>query len=92
MKELLQPNDQRTNIIWTSYLACAYAEQFCEGENASSVEQIEAWSVIAKNKLYLGLQGFYGRTVKNLIETDLLDSEGNINWDNFDNELNLDEF
>ena len=62
-----QPNDKRTIIEWTPYLACAYAEGFCEGENATVVEFTEAWSFIAINKLYLTLQGFYGRTVRNFV-------------------------
>lgn len=29
-----QPDNKRTEIEWTSYLACSYAEGFCEGEDA----------------------------------------------------------
>ena len=46
-----------------TYLACAYAEGFCEGEDASEEEQLAAWQYIRDNELYLHLQGFYGRTL-----------------------------
>ena len=30
----------------TSYLATAYAEGFCEGENASAEDQLKAWAYL----------------------------------------------
>ena len=51
----------------TSYLACAYAEGFCEGEGATQKEQLIAWQYISDKGLWRGLQGFYGRNVEALV-------------------------
>lgn len=50
------------------FTACSICEGFCGGENASREEQIRAWQFIIDTKAYLHLQGFYGRTAKQLIE------------------------
>lgn len=71
----------KTNIKWTSYLATAYAEGFCEGEEATLEEQIEAWAYLIKTKLAYSLQGWFGRTATNLIEQGLIDKDGNVDWD-----------
>lgn len=52
----------------TFYIACAYAEGFCEGENATPTEQLIAWQWISDRGLQNQLQGFYGRTINDLIE------------------------
>jgi len=52
-----------------SYRACAIAEGFCEGEGASEEEQIEAWQYLIDTGLCWKLQGWYGRTARNLIVT-----------------------
>lgn len=57
----------------TDYLACAIAEGFCEGENATEEQQIEAWQYLHDTRLAYSLQGWYGRTATKLIE------EGKIN-------------
>jgi hypothetical protein len=51
-----------------SYKACSIAEGFCEGEGASEQDQLIAWQYIYDKGLYRGLQGFYGRTCKNLLD------------------------
>ena len=51
----------------TPYQACAYAEGFLEGEDASVEEQCIAWQYIADTGLWLQLQSWYGRTVEQLI-------------------------
>ena len=56
----------------TSYLATAYAEGFCEGENATEKEQLTAWQYIYDEKLYLNLQGWFGRNVMSLLEAGLI--------------------
>jgi len=58
--------------ILTPYLASAVAEGFCEGEGASEEEQLTAWQYIWDTGLWRSLQGFYGRTVHNLIENELI--------------------
>ncbi len=48
-----------------SYTAVGLAEGFVEAENEEQV--IAAWQYIYDKKLYLNLQGWFGRTVKDLI-------------------------
>ena len=64
----------------TPYLASAIAEGFCEGENATREQQIEAWQYLHDTGLAYSLQGWYGRTATALIE------EGIINDKNQENE------
>lgn len=61
----------------TDYQAVAYAEGF---ETANSNDTIKAWSYICGKKLYLSLQGFFGRTIRDLIEEEFLQSDGTVNW------------
>lgn len=51
----------------TSYLACAIAEGFCEGEGASEADQLEAWQYLIDTGQCWTLQGWYGRTAQELI-------------------------
>jgi hypothetical protein len=68
----------KTEKIWTPYLAAAYAEGFCEGENASQEEQLEAWAYLIKNGLCWSLQGWYGRNAQELINNGIISKEGEI--------------
>jgi len=61
-----------TNIKLTPYLACAIAEGFCEGENATEQEQHDAWQYIEDNNLAKNLQGFYGRTLYKLKDAGII--------------------
>jgi hypothetical protein len=57
----------------TPYLACAYAEGFCEGEGASEEEVITAFQYIKDTGLWRSLQGFYGRMVHQLLEEGVIE-------------------
>jgi len=56
----------------TPYLATAIAEGFCEGENATREEQIEAWQYLHDTRLAYSLQGWFGRTAQSLIEEEII--------------------
>lgn len=73
-----------SKIKFDAYLATAYAEGFCEGENASPVDQIRAWAYLIKNGICWGLQGFFGRTANSLIEQGIISKKGRINWALYD--------
>ena len=53
----------------TPYLATAIAEGFCEGEDATKEQQIEAWQYLIDTGLCWKLQGWFGRTAQALIES-----------------------
>ena len=55
----------------TRYLACAFAEGFCEGEGATEKQQLAAWQYLIDTGACWHLQGFYGRTATALIEEGL---------------------
>ena len=65
----------------TDYLACAYAEGFCEGENASFADSIRAWAHLIHTGRCWTLQGWYGRTARTLIDSGMISEEGVIDWD-----------
>lgn len=81
METIKLPN-QKTKIEWTPYLATAYAEGFCEGEDSTIEEQLEGWACLIKTGMCWNLQGFFGRTASDLIEKDLIKKDGTINWEN----------
>jgi len=74
----------KQKIVWNSYLATAYAEGFCEGENATQKEQLQAWAYLIKNGICWGLQGWFGRTAKGLIDGNIISPKGVVQWDNID--------
>lgn len=51
-----------------SYHACECAEGFGAGENATEVEAQAAWQYIWDTGLWKSLQGWYGRTVHDMVE------------------------
>ncbi len=81
METIKLPN-QKTKIEWTPYLATAYAEGFCEGEDSTIEEQMEGWACLIKTGMCWNLQGFFGRTASDSIERDLIKKDGTINWEN----------
>lgn len=64
-----------TKTLMTPYLASAIAEGFCEGENATREQQIEAWQYLHDTGLAYSLQGWYGRTAKQLIEEGIINDK-----------------
>lgn len=78
---LIKLPNQRSKIEWTSYLATAYTEGFCEGEDVTQEEQLEAWACLIVTGLCWNLQGWFGRSARNLIEGGIVTKEGVINWD-----------
>ena len=56
----------------TLYLAVAIAEGFNEGEEASKERQIEAWQFLHDEGHAYKLQGWYGRTARNLINEGII--------------------
>jgi hypothetical protein len=57
----------------TPYLATAYAEGFCEGENASEEQILTAWQYLHDTKLAYSLQGWFGRTAQSLLEQGVIE-------------------
>lgn len=51
-----------------NYTAVSIAEGFCEGENATKEQQIEAWQHLIDTGRAWALQGWFGRTATDLIE------------------------
>jgi hypothetical protein len=68
----------------TPYLASAYAEGFCEGEDASPRDTVRAWSYLCGTRIGYSLQGWYGRTITNLIEIGVMTEDGTIDWEHCD--------
>ena len=54
----------------TTYDAVGIAEGFVEAKSEDQV--IEAWQYIYDNKLYLSLQGWFGRTVSELLKQGII--------------------
>jgi hypothetical protein len=68
-----------TKTLMTPYLASAIAEGFCEGENATREQQIEAWQYLHDTGLAYSLQGWYGRTATALIEEGIINDKNQKN-------------
>lgn len=56
----------------TNYTAVAIAEGFCEGENATREQQIQAWQYLVDTGRAWTLQGWFGRTARALIEQGII--------------------
>lgn len=55
-----------------SYLACAYAEGFCEGENATNRQRLIAFQYLHDKNIAYSLQGSFGRIAQELIAQRLI--------------------
>jgi len=62
-----------TEIKWTPYSACACVEGF-DDEQHDEDEILSAWQYISDTKLWVGLQGWYGRSVNQLIQEGLINA------------------
>lgn len=69
----MQNQEQKTEqLVMTPYLATAIAEGFCEGEDATYEQQVQAWQYLHDTRLAYQLQGWYGRQIKVLIEQGII--------------------
>lgn len=57
----------------TPYMATAIAEGFCEGEDATEDQQIDAWQYLHDTRLAYQLQGWFGRQAQSLIEQGVIE-------------------
>jgi hypothetical protein len=62
--------DTNTNIKLDVYTAVGLAEGFIESN--SEEEVIAAWQYIYDNDLWQGLQGWFGRTVNDLLKQGII--------------------
>lgn len=69
---MANPRNTKLYKSLTPYMACAIAEGFCEGDEASAKEQLIAWQYIADTGLWRHLQGFYGRTIHALLKEEVI--------------------
>lgn len=61
-----------------SYLACATVEGFCEGEDASAKDILNAWSYLIGTGECWSLQGWYGRNAEAIISSGYISKDGTI--------------
>lgn len=72
--------NQKSNVRWTSYLACGAIEGF----ESVDAHEIEAWAFLIKTGRVWQLQGFYGRTAHRLIQDKFVSPDGVIDWEMFE--------
>jgi len=60
-----------------SYTACSIIEGFCDF-NPTKEQQITAWATLIKSGECWQLQGFYGRTASQLIDSGIISTDGEI--------------
>jgi hypothetical protein len=77
MKQVILRDGKESNL--DSFTAIGLAEGFIDPTGFDDVPV--AWSFIAVNKLYKGLQGWFGRNIKSLLKIGLLKPDGQVNWD-----------
>ena len=54
--------------------ACACVEGICGWEESTEGERAAAWQYIYDNHLEYQMPGFYGRTIRDLLESGMLES------------------
>tara|TARA_R100000084_G_C4606930_1_gene126092 strand:+ start:176 stop:388 length:213 start_codon:yes stop_codon:yes gene_type:complete len=67
----LKNNNMRRKM--TSYEAVGIAEGFVEAKDSDEV--LAAWQYIYDHELYNGLQGWFGRTLKDLIDAGYIETK-----------------
>lgn len=74
MKNKVKKEQERSEFYksLTPYMASAIAEGFCEGENATRDQQIDAWQYLHDTRRAYSLQGWYGRMAVHLIEQGII--------------------
>jgi hypothetical protein len=87
-KILLIINNMETKFengtIITSYMATGLAEGFEETDEPKDI--LRAWSYLIGTRLAYSLQGWFGRSAESLIEQGLIDREGIVNWDLYEDQ------
>jgi len=66
--------DTRAYKIMNSFDACAFIEGF-SGEEATQEQLVAAWQYIYDEGLHYQLQGFYGRTIHDMLDNGLIEPE-----------------
>lgn len=67
----------------TSYLATGYAEGF--ETPTSESDELRAWSYLIGTKMAYSLRGWFGGTAQAIIESGVVDEDGTVNWDLYNN-------
>ena len=62
-----------------NYNATAIAEGFTQSEPTTE-DYLAAWAYLIRTGLCWSLQGYFGRTATNLIESGAITPEGHIDW------------
>jgi hypothetical protein len=70
----------------TSYMATGLAEGFEETNEPKDI--LRAWSYLIGTKIVYSLQGWFGRTASNFIEQGIIDKDGVVNWDMYEDRVN----
>jgi hypothetical protein len=65
--------DTRAYKIMNSFDACAFIEGF-SGEEATQEQLAAAWQYIYDEGLHYQLQGFYGRTIHDMLDNGLIEA------------------
>ncbi len=77
------------NLI-SPYMATGYAEGFEQAENPMDV--IRAWSYLIGTGMHYTLQGSFGRMAQSMINKNVIDNDGVVDWElveeKFANQLN----
>lgn len=61
------PEYQEAYEKMNTYHACEIAEGFGAGEDPTQEQQRAAWQYLYDQQAYMWLQGFYGRTMRDMI-------------------------